>query len=600
MPRCVRVNAEATADSIQTTRRLSHCFIIIFITALFSSTMDRKTRILSRSEIRSLIAQGRKVIIVDQKVLRADAWLPYHPGGETSILHLVGRDATDEVHALHSLEAQQRMNAYQIGRIEGRWKNMIPPIQGGIYLDTDDAINQADNETASAVVREPSSAESSAAASPLFEPADSDLRRRNPSGEVNTTSRRQSDTSLSSVSDLDDINSSAPAHIDKYTQKNLDLDHARYPSLDPLTQSEIVDRYRLLNEQIRAAGLYQCQYSAYLVEAFRYCLLFSGFLCCLHYSWFCASALFLGLFWHQLVFTAHDAGHMGITHSFHLDTMIGIFIADFMGGLSIGWWKRNHNVHHIVTNSPEHDPDIEHLPFFAISPRFFEDLRSSYYNRIMPYDAFARFAVRYQHYLYYPVLTLGRFNLYRLSWAYLLGSEAPRKGPAWWHRYLELAGQVFFWTWFGYFVLYRSIPTNGSRLLFLLVSHAITGPLHVQITLSHFAMSTSDLGPSESFPQKMLRTTMDVDCPPWLDFVHGGLQFQAVHHLFPRIPRHNLRQVQKLVMQFCKDVKIPYALYGFIDGNKQVVGRLEEVSRQAKILAQCQKAVAGGGNNSMH
>ena len=82
-------------------------------------------------------------------------------------------------------------------------------------------------------------------------------------------------------------------------------------------------------------------------------------------GWWATSAFFLGCFWHQLVFTAHDAGHMGITHNFHVDTVIGMFIADYLGGLSLGWWKRSHNVHHIVTNEPEHDPDIEHIPFFC-------------------------------------------------------------------------------------------------------------------------------------------------------------------------------------------------------------------------------------------
>lgn len=52
------------------------------------------------------------------------------------------------------------------------------------------------------------------------------------------------------------------------------------------------------------------------------------------------------------MFTAHDAGHGGITHSFDADTLIGIFIANFCCGLSIGWWKSSHNVHHLITNDP--------------------------------------------------------------------------------------------------------------------------------------------------------------------------------------------------------------------------------------------------------
>ena len=437
--------------------------------------------------------------------------------------------------------------------------------------------------------------------SPMFDPAIRlDNLRRRTNGNTSELHEVSSASSMSSIESLNDKETSKLSHMDAYTQQEIDIDLAKYPALDHTTQDNIVKRYRILNERIRTEGLYQCNYTSYLIEMSRYLLLFSMFLLCLRWGWYGSSGVFLGFFWHQLVFTAHDAGHMGITHNFTIDTVIGIVIADFLGGLSLGWWKRNHNVHHIVTNSPEHDPDIEHMPFFAISHRFLESLRSTYYDRIMTYDPFAKFVIRYQQYLYYPILTLGRFNLYRLSWEYLLLGLGPKKGPAWWHRWLELVGQVFFWAWFGYGVVYKSIPSVGGRVLFVMVSHMITAPLHVQITLSHFAMSTADLGINESFPQKMLRTTMDVDCPEWLDFFHGGLQFQAVHHLYPRIPRHNLRQTQKLVQEFCHEVGIPYALYGFVDGNKKVIGRLGEVGRQAAILAQCQKSIVGKGVHLHH
>jgi len=43
----------------------------------------------------------------------------------------------------------------------------------------------------------------------------------------------------------------------------------------------------------------------------------------------------------------------------------------------------------VVTNHPSHDPDIEQLPFFAISPAFFENLWSSFHKRTMFFDHFA-------------------------------------------------------------------------------------------------------------------------------------------------------------------------------------------------------------------
>ena len=493
-------------------------------------------------------------------------------------------------HSLHSAEALNRMKSYQIGRISGPWRDFLPPIQGGVFIDYDKEQDETACDSDSGLGS--TSTPSSEVPSPLFDSVDEPVICGQ-AGEIPSRLRHRRTSSISSLSTLDDATWSdshpKPSFLDHRTQEEIKLDLSQYPPLDPVTQGHIVRKYRLLNEQIRAEGLYECNYSAYVFELVRYGVLFGLCLAFLRYGWYCTSALFLGMFWHQLVFTAHDAGHMGITHDFTIDTVIGMIVADFIGGLSLGWWKRTHNVHHIVTNAPEHDPDLCHMPVFAISHRFFSSLHSSYYNRIMPYDAAAKFLIRYQAYLYYPILTLGRFNLYRLSWEYLLFGLGPRKGLAWWHRWFEIAGQIFFWTWFGYGILYLSIPTVWDRFLFVMISHMATTPLHVQITLSHFGMSTADLGVRESFPQRMLRTTMDVDCPPWLDFIHGGLQFQAIHHLYPRIPRHNLRRAQHLVQDFCVDVGIPYALYGFVEGNKKVIGRLGDVGRQAAILAQCQK-----------
>lgn len=70
------------------------------------------------------------------------------------------------------------------------------------------------------------------------------------------------------------------------------------------------------------------------------------------------SAIMFGVFWHGLSFTVHDAGHHSVTCNKKFDDIFGCMLASFCGGLSVQWWKHNHNVHHIVTNEPEHDPDI--------------------------------------------------------------------------------------------------------------------------------------------------------------------------------------------------------------------------------------------------
>lgn len=296
------------------------------------------------------------------------------------------------------------------------------------------------------------------------------------------------------------------------------------------------------------------------------------------------SAVFLGLFWQQIMFTAHDAGHRGITGNFVADTLIGAFIADFCCGLSIGWWKSSHNVHHLVTNMPEHDPDIQNIPLFSTSPTYIKSILSSFYNFQFVWDAACDVMVPYQKYLYYPIMAFARFNLYFLGWLHLVSPRAAQLGAAWWTRHVEILFMCCYWYLFGYLLVWCTLPTWSDRVAFVLTSHVVTIILHVQITLSHWGMPTANLGPTESFPQHQLRTTMDVDCPKWMDWFHGGLQFQAVHHLFPRVPRHNLRKGQELVREFAQKTNVKYTCLSFVDCNKAVIKRLEQVSDIVKNL----------------
>jgi delta8-fatty-acid desaturase len=506
-----------------------------------------KDKILSRDEVEALIADGDLIVIHHDKALRLNNWIQRHPGGDKAVLHMVGRDASEEMDVYHSQETLMSLKFFQIGRVVLPWKNFRPPIQGGSFrtrqeLEKDEGVALSDAE-----------------------PDDS------PKPEF--------------ASAIEKV-------IEEYDRRQVALDKDKYPPLDYDTQYNITTKFRELHVRLDKEGWFRCNYWGYVREASRISALFVFSILFFGWRefgkwWLFLSAVCLGLAWHQLTFIVHDAGHLGITHNYQIDSVIGIMLADFLGGLSVGWWKRNHNVHHFVTNDPVHDPDIQHIPFFAVSTKFFGNLRSSFYDRIMQYDAAAKMLVGIQNYTYYPILCFGRFNLYRLSWEYLILGLGPRKGKGAWHRYLEITGMVAFLYWFFYVVVTCWLKTASERWLFVMVSHVVTMPLHVQITLSHFAMSTSDLGLDESFAQRQVRTTMDVDCPAWFDYLHGGLQFQVIHHLFPRMPRHNFRKVQPIVIDFCNQLGLHYTIYGFTKGNKKVIGKLGEIAQQARILAEC-------------
>lgn len=531
------------------------------------TTKGLSDKFLTPRDIEDLISRGQAILIYDKYVLKLDKWIKYHPGGDKAIHHLIGRDATDEMNAYHSDETKKIFTRYKIGMIDYEWENMLPPIQGGKFRKLNE--NEIQNKN-------------------------SHNNNEKLCGEVDAViipKIPQDIILLEGMNEYYPIDSTNPIRdprtvIDNYDNDLVGKDLHDLPPMDYQTQRNLSIKYNELHKNIIDAKLYDCPYIEYFHQ---FCInltlgLYSViFFKTKHYF---ISAVLLGFFWQQLVFIAHDAGHISITHNYQIDNIIGIIIADWIGGLSLGWWKRNHNVHHLITNDPVHDPDIQHLPFFCVSSRLFGNIFSTYYEKYLWFDALARKVLPIQHILYYPILCFGRFNLYRLSWEYLLKGQGPRHGKAAWFRYFELVGLSFFTYWFFYLVL-GSLPTKWAVFEYLMVSHITTMIVHVQITLSHFAMSTSDLGTSESFVSRQLRTTMDVSCPEWFDFFHGGLQYQAIHHLFPRLPRHNFRKAQAYVIDFCNQTGLKYSIYGFVDGNGVVLNKLEDIAKQVIIMKEC-------------
>lgn len=52
----------------------------------------------------------------------------------------------------------------------------------------------------------------------------------------------------------------------------------------------------------------------------------------------------MGLVWQQAAFTGHDLGHNAVFHDKARDDRWAVFVGNFLGGVSIGWWKATHNV----------------------------------------------------------------------------------------------------------------------------------------------------------------------------------------------------------------------------------------------------------------
>jgi fatty acid desaturase len=61
----------------------------------------------------------------------------------------------------------------------------------------------------------------------------------------------------------------------------------------------------------------------------------------------------------------------------------------------------------------------------------------------------------------------------------------------------------------------------------------------------------------------------------------GGLNYQIEHHLFPSMPRPNLRRVQSLVGDFCAATDLGYCEESFVESFRQIIHHLSDAGAAA-------------------
>ncbi len=255
--------------------------------------------------------------------------------------------------------------------------------------------------------------------------------------------------------------------------------------------------------------------------------------------WVLVVAAVLAFVLTQLGFIGHDAGHRQICSRRRDNDLIGLVVANLFVGFSFGWWVNKHNRHHAHTQRLDRDPDLVpgalvYTPDQARSRRWV-----------------GREFARSQVLMLVPLLFLEALNLHVASIISL--SRRRDRGAVVEAGLLVLHVLLFF---VAPFLLLSPLRAVG----FILVTQALFGfYLGVSFITNHVGMPTL-VGTDElGFLRRQVLTSRNLTGPTFNGFLFGGLDTQIEHHLFPSMPRANLRRARKLVRPFCDERRIHYA-----------------------------------------
>jgi len=276
-------------------------------------------------------------------------------------------------------------------------------------------------------------------------------------------------------------------------------------------------------------------------------------------------AAFLAIAFTQIAFLGHDAGHRQIFTSRKANDLLGFVHGNLLVGLSFGWWIDKHSRHHAHPNTEGADPDIGD-GVLAFTHRQASSRRSK----------FGRLFTRSQSWLFFPLLLLEGLNLHVASVRSLL-DRSPR-------RHSRPVEAVLLAVHAGaYLTALFLVLSPWQALAFLAVQQGLFGLyMGVSFAPNHKGMPMFSATDKIDYLRRQVLTSRNVRGGWIIDFALGGLNYQIEHHLFPSMPRPNLRRAQALVRNFCAGRGIPYREETLLASYAQTLRHLGEVGSAAR------------------
>jgi fatty acid desaturase len=240
----------------------------------------------------------------------------------------------------------------------------------------------------------------------------------------------------------------------------------------------------------------------------------------------------------QMGFLGHDVGHLQVTRNATRMRLLGLVDGNLMGGMSFGWWVAKHNAHHAHPNDLEGDPDVRAgvLIFDA--------------DQAVDRRGLAGWTTRHQAFLFFPFLLGEAVNLHIASARELFHSGLKQRVP---EAVLMLTHYVLY---VGLLLFTLTLP---QALLFVAIHKGVQGLyLGCSFAPNHKGMPILDAAQAADPLLRQVLTSRNIRGGPFTDAALGGLNYQIEHHLFPSMPRANLRRAQPVVQRFCAERGIPY------------------------------------------
>jgi len=265
-----------------------------------------------------------------------------------------------------------------------------------------------------------------------------------------------------------------------------------------------------------------------------------------------AFAVPLGLLWAGLGFAVmHDGNHAAYSGDKRVNRGIG-FVLDLIGGSSYLWKHKHNRIHHSHPNVVGTDDDLEAGFFLRMAPG--QDwLPMHRWQQWYMWPLYGFIAVKWHLMDDYAQMARGHIN------------DVPFARPKGRDLFEFVMGKILFHTWA--IIIPTLVMGFGTAFAFWLLASIVCGvALAVVFQMAHCVEEADFIVPPTDgsrieldWAELQLATTVDFAREnPLATWYLGGLNFQVVHHLFPRICHVHYPDLAKIVAETAADHGLKY------------------------------------------
>jgi len=253
----------------------------------------------------------------------------------------------------------------------------------------------------------------------------------------------------------------------------------------------------------------------------------------------------------------HDGSHKSFSDKKSINTIMAHTL-NFLGGSALFWHQKHVMNHHTYTNIEGFDDDIDIKPFIRLN----DHQEYKWYHRFQSYYALVLYSMTYIFWIYY--------RDFKKYFTRMVAENTPMAE-------LSFSDHAIFWT------------TKVVHItIFLIIPSIIIGPilaiggyiilslicgltLAIVFQLAHIVEGTifSAPAPDASHVQiesewsiYQINTTVNFATnDKILTWLLGGLNYQMVHHLFPKVSHVHYPALHQIIQETCHEFDVEYVQF---------------------------------------